>query len=209
MRACIACAVCAVGCMPAFAIDAPQLCDGKPLTEVRTLAQLPEGVGTWIGRGEKGIGGIADAGARYNPSDSADAQLPSRRLVLAGVGADCVVVVAERGGLLHSVELYTLHLTESTWHADPAERLTHAPATLADVEYSPKLTTEASSMPTSPLIRLIALAALLGIAAFGRYRTTGWKRNAFSVALVVLALVTMFYVFFSAGAWLQGMRGAH
>lgn len=49
---------------------------------------------------------------------------------------------------------------------------------------------------------LIVLAALLGLmltAALVRRLASGWRKNALSVTLVVLALLTAFLIFFAAG----------
>jgi hypothetical protein len=61
-------------------------------------------------------------------------------------------------------------------------------------------------MPTVSLPELAALLVLLVLAAVGRHLTKGWQRNALSVTLVVLGLLTVFFVFFGAGAWIQAAR---
>jgi hypothetical protein len=61
-------------------------------------------------------------------------------------------------------------------------------------------------MPTAPLLELAALLILVALAAVGRHYARGWQRNALSVALVVLGLVTVFFVFFGAGAWIHAAR---
>ena len=53
---------------------------------------------------------------------------------------------------------------------------------------------------------LIVLAALLGLmltAALVRRLASGWRRDALSVTLVVLALLTAFLLFFTAGTLLR------
>jgi uncharacterized membrane protein len=61
-------------------------------------------------------------------------------------------------------------------------------------------------MPTASLLELAALLFLMVLAGLGRRYIKGWQRNACSVALVVLALITVFFVFFSAGAWIHAAR---
>jgi hypothetical protein len=57
----------------------------------------------------------------------------------------------------------------------------------------------------------IALAALLGLlaaAGLARRFTSGWRRDALSVALVVLGLLAAFVLFFAAGTFVRKGRQA-
>jgi hypothetical protein len=80
----------------------PTQCQGAALSEARSLADLPGGVGALLGVGITGAKGIADRGQKFNCTDLIDPALPRRRLVLAGVSAECVLISVERGGRGHS-----------------------------------------------------------------------------------------------------------
>jgi len=80
----------------------PVECQDAALLESRSLANLPEGVAALLGGGVTGTKGIADRGQKFNATDLIDQALPMRRLVLAGVAAECVLVSEERGGRGHS-----------------------------------------------------------------------------------------------------------
>ena len=58
----------------------------------------------------------------------------------------------------------------------------------------------------SALIILAALFALMLGAALLRRLASGWRRDALSIALVVLALLTAFVLFFSAGTLVRRNR---
>jgi hypothetical protein len=58
----------------------------------------------------------------------------------------------------------------------------------------------------SALIVLAALFALMLVAALLRRVASGWRRDALSIALVVLALLTAFVLFFSAGTLVRRNR---
>ncbi|QGZ41303.1 hypothetical protein IP92_00228 [Pseudoduganella flava] len=99
----------------------------------RTLAsidELPEAVQALLGRREPGIGGIADAGSRFNPSDAVAGMppLPMRRFASASAGDGCYAVTLEQGGIAHWFETHIVRRERGAWRVAGTRR--PAPAEL-------------------------------------------------------------------------------
>jgi hypothetical protein len=73
-----------------------------------------------------------------------------------------------------------------------------------------RLRVHAATVPAmereSLLISLAALFGLLLVAGLARRSAVGWRRDALSVTLVVLALLTAFVLFFAAGTFVRRSR---
>jgi len=87
---------------------------GHALREVRTLKDLPRPLQKSLGVGDTGMGGIADRGGAFNPTDVVDGATPSRRFLVAGLDDDTALVAVERGGLARYVVV--------TWYSDVARQ---------------------------------------------------------------------------------------
>ena len=86
----------------AHAADGPKLLNARTFVEVRTLAALPPGVSTALGRGKSGRAGIADTREQFNGTDVIDPRFPMRRFIVGGASSDCVLVAYDRGNELDS-----------------------------------------------------------------------------------------------------------
>src|SRR5579864_4414413 len=67
------------------------------LHEVRSLNALPPNLQMALGVGHSGLEGIADGNGKFNQTDVVDSELPMRRFLVAGLGADTALVAIEHG----------------------------------------------------------------------------------------------------------------
>ena len=93
-------------------------CGRQPLTEARSLENLPAEVNSLLGRGPDGLDGIADRNGKFNVTDVVDNRLPMRRFVLAGFNDSCALVAVERGGRGHWFEVFAFERTNGKWHVE-------------------------------------------------------------------------------------------
>ena len=94
------------GCPPAHS---------DQLQEVRSLTVLPKGVRDALSVSKQGEEGIADVGEPFNVTDVVRESLPFRRLILAGISDNRVIVGIEHGGIGYSIEVLTFSLVEDNW----------------------------------------------------------------------------------------------
>lgn len=87
-------------------------CAGHPLSEVPSVSGLPRDVYSLLGGPE---GGLADRGKKFRKTDAGPGSLPTRRFVLAGVSADCVVIALEHGGRAYRIERWVFRRSDSGW----------------------------------------------------------------------------------------------
>jgi hypothetical protein len=118
------------GAAPVYGEDR---CQDAKLTEVRSLAELPDGLRRLLPSATTGLDGIADRGGRFNPTDVVSQEVPMRRFTLAAVGSTCAVVAVERGGRGHYFELTEYRLNDATWKSVDRETRSEGPKSLAEL----------------------------------------------------------------------------
>jgi hypothetical protein len=104
-------------CLAASAHAEPVQCSGGEMRPITSIATLPDDVQLLLGRGNSGVGGIADAKEAFNASDaiSAGEVLPMSRFNKASLGEDCVTVIVERGGIAHHFEALVFRKEKLAW----------------------------------------------------------------------------------------------
>jgi hypothetical protein len=92
-------------------------CPANGLRPVASLSALPDDVQLLLGRGNSGVGGIADAKEAFNASDAIapGEVLPMSRFNRASLGEDCVTVIVERGGIAHHFEALVFRKEKLAW----------------------------------------------------------------------------------------------
>jgi hypothetical protein len=108
-------------------------CSGEAVTEVRSLAALPNQLRHMFPSSTSGVDGIADRGGRFNVTDVTNQNWPMRRFVLAAVGTSCAVVAVEYGGRAHGFELIEYRLTGEVWKAGERRSLSSEPKSTKDL----------------------------------------------------------------------------
>jgi hypothetical protein len=86
---------------------------GPNLIEVEKLSALPAGVTQLLSALPDG--GVADRGAPFNATDVVREPLPFRRLILAGVSENQVLIAIEHGGIGYSIEALAFELNGDRW----------------------------------------------------------------------------------------------
>lgn len=107
-------ALVAAGAVHAAEVPATADCvkPGLPLL----LHELPLDVQQLLGRGQPGIGGLADSNERFSASDALSANpAPMTRFRWAGQGDACYAVTLERGGFIRHVETAVLREIDGAW----------------------------------------------------------------------------------------------
>jgi hypothetical protein len=112
--------------------EAPPTISDRSLSEVLSLAGLPLGVTTALGRPKSGLDGIADRNKPFNPTDAVDSSLPMRRFIIGGVSETYALVAFERGGIGHSFEAVSYRIVGSTWTETKHWYLSRKPASLLE-----------------------------------------------------------------------------
>lgn len=80
------------------------------------LHELPLDVQRLLGRGQAGIGGLADSHERFSATDALSANpAPMTRFRWAGQGDGCYAVTLERGGFIRHIETAVLRQTDGAW----------------------------------------------------------------------------------------------
>ncbi|GGB89738.1 hypothetical protein [Pseudoduganella buxea] len=80
------------------------------------LHELPLPAQQLLGRGEAGVGGLADRDEPFTATDAVFGPLrPMTRFVGAAAGERCLAVVLERGGIAHFVETAILREVDGRW----------------------------------------------------------------------------------------------
>jgi hypothetical protein len=95
-----------------WAVAGGGACAGRPLSQVPSVSGLPRDIYGLLGGPE---GSIADRGRKFRKTDAGAGSLPTRRFVLAGVSADCVVVALEHGGHAYRIERWVFRRSDSGW----------------------------------------------------------------------------------------------
>jgi hypothetical protein len=113
--------------------EAPVALNSSSLTEVTTLAGLPDGIRNALGQDKSGLEGIAEKGARYNVTDVTDSHLPMRRFVVAGVSRDSAVVAVEHGGRARWYEAIRFSRKNSVWSKTERVPISREPRSLNDL----------------------------------------------------------------------------
>jgi hypothetical protein len=116
----------AVFAAPAYAQDTH--CEIAQARELASLSDLPAQVQDLLGRSVVGTGGISDIGGKFSVSDAiVDSSIPMRRLKSGQVGADCIHLAIERGGIGYSVQQAEYQLVDGAWVQIAGKRLKQAP----------------------------------------------------------------------------------
>jgi hypothetical protein len=101
---------------PAHAADLPASADCVRPALPFQLDELPADIQSLLGRGQAGIGGLADRDEAFNATDAVGhGNAPMTRFRWAGQGDDCYAVTLERGGFAHYVETLVLRRGEGGW----------------------------------------------------------------------------------------------
>ena len=103
-------------------------CDEPRFVEERSLAALPAAIRNLLGADRKDHDGLADKDQPFQATDVIiEPDLPARRFRLAAVGANCIVVEIERGGIGYSIDAQAFEKFGLDWrptalpaHFDPA-----------------------------------------------------------------------------------------
>lgn len=102
---------------PAHAAGLPASVDCPKPSLPLLLDELPADIQKLLGRGDTGIGGLADRGEAFNATDAiGHGSAPMTRFHWAGQGEDCYAVTLERGGFVHYVETLVLRRGQQGWH---------------------------------------------------------------------------------------------
>jgi hypothetical protein len=116
----------AVFASPAYAQNTH--CEIAQARELASLNDLPAQVQDLLGRSVVGTGGISDIGGKFNGSDAiVDSSIPMRRLKSGQVGADCIHLAVERGGIGYWVQQAEYQLVDGGWVQIAGQRLQKAP----------------------------------------------------------------------------------
>lgn len=106
--------------------DPPLKWRERDFIEVETMFRLPPAILEHLGIRRPGIGGVADRGEPFNPTDYVNPEYPMRRFVVAGHGGDFWIVVIEHGGIALGTDAYLYVDGKCTEHwrvSGPAESL--------------------------------------------------------------------------------------
>jgi hypothetical protein len=80
------------------------------------LHELPPDIQRLLGRGQAGIGGLADTHERFTATDAIGIDpAPMTRFRWAGQGDGCYAVTLERGGFIRYVETAVLRRIDGSW----------------------------------------------------------------------------------------------
>jgi hypothetical protein len=91
-------------------------CDAERGKALMSIEELPAQVLYLLGRAKPGLDGIADIGGKFNPTDAIiDSALPMRRLVSGVMGARCIRLVVEYGGIGHYQKTQEYRRTGNVW----------------------------------------------------------------------------------------------
>lgn len=102
---------------PAHAAGLPASVDCARPSLPLLLDELPADIRKLLGRGEAGIGGLADRDEAFNATDAiGHGNAPMTRFRWAGQGEDCFAVTLERGGFAHYLETLVLRRGQQGWH---------------------------------------------------------------------------------------------
>jgi hypothetical protein len=95
----------------------PAQCPSTEWRPAASIGALPDDVQLLLGRGNRGVGGIADAGEAFNASDAIapGSLLPMSRFKSAALAEDCVTVIVERGGIAHYFEALVFRKEKLAW----------------------------------------------------------------------------------------------
>jgi hypothetical protein len=94
-------------------------CASTPLSEARSIWDLPEDVKALLERNEVsgGIDEIVDRGEKFNKGDVGGG--PFRRFAIAGVSSTCVSVAVEHGGRGYNVRIFAFERNNAQWQGGP------------------------------------------------------------------------------------------
>lgn len=118
---------------PSASASEQSFCSGKPLSEARSLSDLPNEVTSLLGQSRTGVDGIADQGGKFNVTDVVDVRLPMRRFIIAGLNSNCALVAIERGGRGYSIELIAFGQNNGKWQMMQRRYLGKMPQSLEDL----------------------------------------------------------------------------
>jgi hypothetical protein len=113
--------------------EAPPHINGQSLSEVLSLAFLPVGVTTALGRTKSGMDGVADRTERFNVTDVVYSKLPMRLFIVGGVSDTHVLVAIEHGGRSLYFEAFSYTRANSIWKETRSWHLSRKPATLLEL----------------------------------------------------------------------------
>ena len=100
----------------AHAAEVPQGADCAKAAVPLLLHEMPPDIQRLLGRGQAGIGGLADSNERFSATDALSAHpAPMTRFRWAGQGNGCYAVTLERGGFIRYVETAVLREIDGAW----------------------------------------------------------------------------------------------
>jgi hypothetical protein len=108
-------------------------CADTPLSEVRSIRELPKEVRALLERNEVGEGEdeIVDRGENFNKGDVGGG--PFRRFAIAGISANCASVAVEHGGRGYNIRVFVFERNDAKWQGGPVGYIFQVPQSLSQL----------------------------------------------------------------------------